>query len=187
MSAVDQWHADDRLLAGYVTGVLALPAAMSLEQHVMRCLHCREALAGQLDPRPLERVWRGVESRVEGSLRQRWRRLLFRIRTGASSAGDRSGLRAPSWRPGSAPVWFGGMAVTGAAVLSAGYLVVGAISLGAVRDAEPVPHSPFGVRQGDARQLDLGPLPGATTPRGPVRRDGSDQPAVRGPSPRLAI
>lgn len=150
-----EWHADDRLLAGYVTGVLALPAAMSLEQHVMRCARCRDALAGQLDPRPLDRVWQGIESRVEGSLRQRWRRLLFRARTLPA----RTLTALTRGRPaGTRPRWVGGL--TGfAAVLSAGYLVVGAISLGAVRAGEPLQNGPFGSNQESSRRADLGPRP----------------------------
>ncbi len=114
MSAGTEWHADERLLAGYVAGTLALPAAMSLEQHVMRCAQCRDTLSGQVDPRPLDRVWQGIEARVEGSARQRWRRLLFR-------------LRQPVPRP-ALPT--GRLAVGGTGLLSAGFLGLGLMALG---------------------------------------------------------
>jgi hypothetical protein len=140
MTERHEWHADERLLAGYVTGALALPAAMSLEQHVMHCGRCRDALAGQLDPRPLDRVWHGIESRVEGSLRQRWRRWLFRART----------------RPVRRPLWAGALAGL-AAALSAGYLAIGAVSLGSVRVGEPQRLVQYGVSQADLWRADLGP------------------------------
>lgn len=134
MSTGTEWHADERLLAGYVAGQLALPAAMSLEQHVMRCPQCRDALSGQVDPRPLDRVWQGIEARVDGSLRQRWRRLWFRLRQPVPRPGAM--IRPDRWPAGgwsACGTALGGMAIAGVALLSVGYLAAGMLALGPAR------------------------------------------------------
>jgi hypothetical protein len=173
MTGTNPWHADDRMLVGYVNGSLDLAAAMSLEQHVMRCQRCRDALSGQVDIRPLAGVWERVEAKVDGSLRQRWRRTRFRLRS-------RSGLRVgaavqdlpgSSWgavragRPNAALVWFGGVALSGLAVLSAGWvLLVGAGELtrpgggfSPPTSAVQVDRQPFGTVEVQRRLLDQGP------------------------------
>jgi anti-sigma factor RsiW len=158
MGVPGEWHADERLLAGYVAGTLALPAAMSLEQHVMRCSRCRDAVAGQVDPRPLDLVWQGIEARVDGSFRQRWRQLWFRTRHRPARSRPVPGRTAArSRRP--IPAWFGGMTVGGVALLTAGYLAVGVAGSGDPVRPDPSP-SPFGLQQQQSRLADLGPRSG---------------------------
>lgn len=144
-----EWHADERLLAGYVAGTLPLPAAMSLEQHVMRCPQCRDALSGQVDPRPLDLVWQGIEARVDGSARQRWRQLWFRLRQPV--------VRPPMIRPGGMAI--GGTAIGGMALLSVGYLAAGLLALGPAR-GPVLDRDQVGARGQVARQADGGVRPG---------------------------
>jgi hypothetical protein len=171
MTGTNEWHADDRLLAGYVGGVLDLATAMSLEQHVMRCPRCRDELGRRVDPAPLDGVWQRVEHRVEGSLRQRWRRTRFRLRS-VGGLIERPELprvrrtRRPawlqicadnlpgsSWGPGSsrALVWFGGATLTALTVLSISWLLVSAGTGSARSVADPAASSPSAVAAAVAR------------------------------------
>lgn len=172
MTEQGEWHADERLLAGYVTGALPLPAAMSLEQHVMRCARCRDAVAAAVDPGPLEAVWQRVESRVEGSLRTRRRQLWFRLRTAlrGRGAGGWRAVRPPSLRP----------LVGGVALLSVGYLAFGLLALGGpargpVLDADLPPNSAelARVHDGGARPGELAPARGWSSLLREVLRPGT--------------
>jgi len=59
------WHADEGLLATYVTGGLDALRGASVEQHLTRCAPCRTAIGAVIDPAPLELAWAGIRAGID--------------------------------------------------------------------------------------------------------------------------
>lgn len=59
------WHADDDLLARYVTGEAHPLHGASLEQHLLHCAGCRARVAGHVAAPPLEAVWARIQEQAQ--------------------------------------------------------------------------------------------------------------------------
>jgi hypothetical protein len=92
---VNDWHADEDLLAAYAGGCLDRARAASVEQHLPRCERCRQAISSYADESVLQTAWHGTIDTLDQP-RTRWfERLLTalglspsaaRLATGASAA-----------------------------------------------------------------------------------------------------
>jgi len=121
------WHVPEPVLAGWVAGTTSLASAASVEQHLVACLQCQQAVANlTASARPpqgrlpdLERVWVGVRERIEPSPLNLVGRWLCRLGMRESDAV----LLAAS--PSLTGPWLAGLALTlafavGVAALPAG-------------------------------------------------------------------
>lgn len=59
------WHVDADSLRRWVDGVASPMVSMSIEQHVLRCASCRDAIAGLVPEAPLQAVWARVLTDIE--------------------------------------------------------------------------------------------------------------------------
>ena len=59
------WHTDPELLTAYVSGSLDAIESASVEQHLLRCGHCRQAVRPLSDRRLLDRAWTGIRDTVQ--------------------------------------------------------------------------------------------------------------------------
>ncbi len=73
------WHADDELLAGYVTGTLRRPRMASVEAHLLTCSACRAAVAPRVEPDRLDRNLAVVLDQVDQPQAHLVERLLQRL------------------------------------------------------------------------------------------------------------
>jgi hypothetical protein len=80
------WHADDLLLARYVDGQAGPLDGASLEQHLLRCEHCRSRLATHVAAPPLELVWTRLREQAQAPAPGPVERLLVRLGVSAPDA-----------------------------------------------------------------------------------------------------
>ncbi len=76
------WHVDPGTSAGYLSGVLPEAAAASVEEHLLRCADCRDALAeatAAADRRTHERTWAALTTAVDDEPASATERLLSRV------------------------------------------------------------------------------------------------------------
>ena len=59
------WHLDASTLDRYVRGDIGEASAFSVEAHLLACHMCREAMAAQIEPARLDRIWADVRDEVE--------------------------------------------------------------------------------------------------------------------------
>lgn len=59
------WHVGPEVLAAYVAGDLDAVNGASVEQHLIRCEECREAIRPLVDAHALERAWTGIRDTIE--------------------------------------------------------------------------------------------------------------------------
>lgn len=80
--ADDVAHADDGVLRRYARGELPSVLRQEWEPHLDACAHCvdRLALAEELDPQVLDRVWGRVDDAIDLPVPGRLERLLLRLR-----------------------------------------------------------------------------------------------------------
>lgn len=89
MTAYDSggaWHADPSLLAAYASGSLDLARCVSVEQHVLRCVECRAAVAPRADTAVLDRGWAGVVDMLDQPRMRLFERALRRCGLPAADA-----------------------------------------------------------------------------------------------------
>ena len=58
------WHVDPAMLEDYVDGRLDALGGASVEQHLVHCADCREAVSAHVAAPPLELVWDRVETEI---------------------------------------------------------------------------------------------------------------------------
>jgi hypothetical protein len=80
------WHADDALMARYVSGNAGPLDGASLEQHLTSCSDCRARIATHVDVDPLEMVWGRVREQVQAPAPSLVERLLIRVGVPAHDA-----------------------------------------------------------------------------------------------------
>jgi hypothetical protein len=100
------WHADEALLADYVSGDADSLLGASLEQHLTHCAECRARIAVHVGTAPLEAVWARIQDRAEAGRPAVLERLLVRL--GASPPDALLVAKAPSLRAS----WLFGLATT---------------------------------------------------------------------------
>jgi len=59
------WHADHDLLTAYVAGALDPVGGASVEQHLTRCVECRQRIRPLADTPALDRTWAGIRDAVQ--------------------------------------------------------------------------------------------------------------------------
>ena len=59
------WHADPELLEAYVAGALDAIHGASVEQHLVRCAECREAITPLVDQAARGRAWSNIRDAVQ--------------------------------------------------------------------------------------------------------------------------
>jgi hypothetical protein len=80
------WHADDQLLGLYAGGQAGPLDGASLEQHLLRCEHCRSRIATHVAAAPLELVWERIQESAQAPAPGPVERLLVRLRVSAPDA-----------------------------------------------------------------------------------------------------
>jgi hypothetical protein len=80
------WHADERLLAQYASGLAGPLESASLEQHLLHCEDCRGRIAAHVAYAPLELVWERIQESAQAPAPGPVERLLVRLGVRASDA-----------------------------------------------------------------------------------------------------
>jgi hypothetical protein len=109
------WHVDASLLEPYAAGDIDEARAFSVEAHLMGCESCRFELAQWVAPERLERVWEGVEGRLDPVAAGPVERLLRHL--GVPEHAARLLAATPSLRLS----WFAAVAAALAFAVGAGY------------------------------------------------------------------
>jgi hypothetical protein len=100
------WHAQDSIIAAYVSGRIDDAAAASLETHLLACEACRGAVSGRVDPTAMDRVWAGVRETIDRPAPGLGERALVRV-------GIREDLaRLLATTPALRASWLGAVAAT---------------------------------------------------------------------------
>jgi hypothetical protein len=142
-----RWHADDQLLRRYVGGQLDGVLAASVEQHLIRCVRCRAAIAAHVDRPMLDAVWSAIRATAQAPAPGVAERVLRRLGLSDSDAlllSTAPSLQA-SWLVGlvaalgfaAAAVGFGGTAGVGVFLLVAPLAPVAGIAVAYGPDADP--------------------------------------------------
>ena len=91
---MNDWHADDDLLATYAGGRLDRARAASIEQHLARCARCREAISRYADESVLHTAWAGTIDTLDQPSPKWFERLLIALGVAPSAARLAAGASA---------------------------------------------------------------------------------------------